>query len=93
MRRRVARRYASERRFRRTGFFAVALSAGFLAFLLLSMLYGGLSGFVRAEIRLTIDFPSAAAGVTPAMLKGTDADEVLAGIDLESLAADAATAA
>ena len=41
MQRRVAKRYASERRFRGVGLFAVLLSAGFLAFLLLSMLLGG----------------------------------------------------
>ena len=38
MRRRIARRYAAERRFRLLGFASVLLSAGFLAFLLISML-------------------------------------------------------
>ncbi|WP_340313535.1 phosphate ABC transporter permease PstA [Rhizorhabdus argentea] len=93
MQRRVAKRYASERRFRAVGMFAVALSAGFLAFLLIKMLYDGLGGFTQTEIRLTVDFPSIAAGVTPKALEGAGADDALATLDLESLAATSATAA
>ena len=93
MQRRVAKRYASERRFRAIGMFAVALSAGFLAFLLIKMLYDGLGGFTQTEIRLTVDFPSIAAGVTPKGLEGAGADDALVALDLESLAATSATAA
>ena len=92
MQRRVARRYASERRFRALGFFAVALSASFLAFLLLSMFINGLRGFTQTEVKLTVDFPSIAAGVTPDKLKGASGDDTLAGLDLESLATRSATA-
>jgi phosphate transport system permease protein len=45
MRRRIRRRYAAERRFRLLGLFAVLLSAGFLAFLLINIAIKGVSGF------------------------------------------------
>ena len=93
MQRRVARRYASERRFRGIGLFAVMLSAGFLAFLLGSMLYKGVGGFTQTELRLTVDFPSIAAGVTPQALQGKGADDAFAALDLEGLATTSATAA
>jgi phosphate transport system permease protein len=56
MRKRIARRYASERRFKAAGMFAVLLSAAFLAFLLFTMLGNGLRGFTRTEIAVKIDF-------------------------------------
>jgi phosphate transport system permease protein len=58
MRKRIARRYTAERRFRLTGLFAVLLSAAFLAFLLFTMLGNGLRGFTRTEIALKVDFPA-----------------------------------
>ncbi|RYD89831.1 MAG: phosphate ABC transporter permease PstA, partial [Sphingomonadales bacterium] len=93
MQRRVARRYASERRFRGIGFFAVALSAGFLAYLLITMLMNGIGGFTQTELKLTVDFPSIAAGVTPAALEGKGADDAMGSLDLETLTAASATAA
>ena len=58
MRKRIARRYASERRFKAAGMLAVLLSAAFLAFLLFSMLGNGVRGFTRTEIAVKIDFPA-----------------------------------
>ncbi|WP_375197582.1 phosphate ABC transporter permease PstA [Sphingobium sp.] len=58
MRRRIARRYAAERRFKAAGLFAVLLSAAFLAFLLFTMMGNGLRGFTRTEIAVTVDFPA-----------------------------------
>lgn len=92
MQRRVARRYASERRFRFLGFFAVALSGAFLAFLLGTMLFQGIGGFTQTEIRLTVDFPSVAASVTPEALTGKSAEEAMATLDLEGLVSTSATA-
>jgi phosphate transport system permease protein len=49
MKKRVARRYAAERRFKLLGFSAVALSVAFLAFLLFtmaSMVWGGFTHLV-----------------------------------------------
>jgi phosphate transport system permease protein len=58
MRKRIARRYAAERRFKLAGLFAVLLSAAVLAFLLFTMLGNGLRGFTRTEIAVKIDFPA-----------------------------------
>ena len=49
MRNRIARRYASERRFRAIGLFAVLLSASFLAFLLITMMANGLRGWMLKD--------------------------------------------
>lgn len=93
MRKRIARRYAAERRFRLIGLGAVLLSAGFLAFLLVSMLSNGLRGFTQTEIRLPIDFAQSALMLDPAALKGPGADAALAGADIEGATAAAADAA
>ena len=56
MQRRIRKRYAAERRFRLVGLGAVLLSAGFLAFLLITMMANGLRGFTQTEVRLDVDF-------------------------------------
>ncbi|MGC4251306.1 MAG: phosphate ABC transporter permease PstA [Sphingobium sp.] len=66
MQKRIARRYAAERRFKFAGLFAVLLSAAFLAFLLVTMLGNGLRGFTRAEIALKVDFPTSPLLLDPA---------------------------
>jgi phosphate transport system permease protein len=58
MRKRIARRYAAERRFKATGLLAVGLSAAFLAFLLFTMMGNGIRGFTRTEIAVKVDFPA-----------------------------------
>ncbi|MGR6330081.1 phosphate ABC transporter permease PstA [Sphingomonas sp. XXL09] len=93
VRRRTQRRYAAERRFRLLGLAAVWLSAGFLAFLLLSMLAGGIGGFRQTRIALPIDLAAAKLQVTPAQLRGRGADLALAGAGLEAAVDRAATAA
>jgi phosphate transport system permease protein len=87
--RRVARRYAAERRFRWLGLGAVMLSAGFLLVLLASMLAGGLGGFVQTQIALPIDFAHARLSIDPVRLRGPGADLALAAADLAG-ATDAA---
>src|SRR3546814_12159345 len=69
MQRRIRRRYAAERRFRLMGLAAIVISAGFLVFLLVTMLGGGLRGFTRTEIALPIDFTQAAMIVDPAVVE------------------------
>ncbi|MCP3735374.1 phosphate ABC transporter permease PstA [Sphingomonas sp. RP10(2022)] len=91
--RRTRRRYAAERRFRLTGLAAVWLSAGFLAFLLASMLWQGTSGFRETRIALPIDVAQANLAVTPAQVKGRGADLALAGAGLEAAVDRAATRA
>ena len=93
MRKRIARRYAQERRFRLMGLGAVALSAGFLLFLLVSMVSGGLSGFIRTEIKLPIDFPHSPLLIDPAILKSANAEQALANANLPAVTSAAAKAA
>ena len=82
MRRRIARRYSAERRFKALGLLAILLSAGFLAFLLVSMAANGLRGFTRTEIALPIDFQRAALFVDPQALAMGNPDQVLASANL-----------
>ncbi len=91
--RRTRRRYAAERRFRLLGLAAVWLSAGFLAFLLASMLWQGASGFRQTRVALPIDLAAAKLVVTPAQLNGRGADLALAGAGLEGVVDRAATQA
>jgi phosphate transport system permease protein len=93
MTRRVARRYAAERRFRLLGFFAVALSAAFLAFLLVTMAWRGLGGFTAYEARLPIDFSKSDLFLDPAALTGPNAHHEVASADLQGALSKAAIAA
>jgi phosphate transport system permease protein len=89
---RIRRRYAAERRFRLVGLFAVLLSAGFLAFLLISMMSNGLRGFTQTEVRLDMDFARSALFLDPATLKASPGGAALAGAGIESAVAAAAEA-
>ncbi|MGE4322265.1 MAG: phosphate ABC transporter permease PstA [Sphingobium sp.] len=68
MRKRIARRYASERRFKLAGLFAVLLSGALLLFLLTTMLGNGVRGFTRTEIALTVDFAASPLLLDPAAI-------------------------
>jgi phosphate transport system permease protein len=83
MQTRIRRRYQAERRFRLIGLGAVLLSAGFLAFLLITMLGNGLRGFTQTEVRLDIDFPRSTLILDQATLRGFGADAALATADVE----------
>ena len=89
---RVRKRYAAERRFRLLGLVAVTVSALFLAFLLVTMAWKGLGGFVRVEAAVTIDFPRSDLILDPAALRGPQAREVVASADLEGVVSQAAVA-
>ncbi len=91
MQSRIRRRYAAERRFRFAGMAAVWLSAGFLAFLLISMLLQGATGFTETRVALPIDFAAAKLPVEPARLQGRGADLALAAANLEGAVDSAAT--
>jgi phosphate transport system permease protein len=93
MQSRIRRRYASERRFRFAGMAAVWLSAGFLAFLLISMLSQGATGFTETRVALPIDFAATPLPVEPARLQGRGADLALASANLEGAVDSAATKA
>jgi phosphate transport system permease protein len=70
MKRRVARRYAAERRFRALGLAAVLLSLAFLAFLLVTMIVRGAGGFSSTFLTAADATDPAMAGVWGA-LKGS----------------------
>ena len=89
MQRRIARRYRSERAFKLLGLGAVLLSAGFLAFLLISMGWNGLRGFTRTEIAVPVDFPALALPIDRTLLKA-DPQTALAAVDLERATATSA---
>ncbi|MFS0770732.1 phosphate ABC transporter permease PstA [Sphingomonas sp. 1P08PE] len=93
MQRRIRRRYAAERRFRLMGLAAVVMSAGFLAFLLVSMLIQGIGGFTETRIAVPVDLAAARLPVTPQQLDGRRADLALAGAGLEGTVGAAAAAA
>lgn len=93
MQRRIKDRYASERRFKLLGMAAVLLSAGFLAFLLITMASNGLGGFTQTRIALPINIASAPTIIDPAILSAPDAKEKLANAGLDGVVADAATKA
>jgi phosphate transport system permease protein len=92
MQRRIRRRYAAERRFKLVGLAAVMISAGFLAFLLITMMANGLRGFTQAEVRLTIDFPQTALAVNPAEIDRVGVEAALRGADFYGAVRTAAVA-
>jgi phosphate transport system permease protein len=92
MQKRVAKRYAAERRFRFFGLAAVSLSVAFLAFLLITMAWKGLGGFTATETKLTIDFPRSDLMLDPATLRGPQAEESVASAGLDGVLEQAAVA-
>ena len=84
MQQRIRRRYAAERRFRLLGLGAVLLSAGFLAFLLVTMVGTALGGFTpdrgpaRRRLRRAVAVPRSGA------LQGSAREQALAEADFEA---------
>ena len=85
MQKRIARRYAAERRFKAIGMGAVMLSAGFLAFLLIVMVGNGFRGFTQTELPLEIDFPAATGGASSSQFEGPDANSNLQSLGLREI--------
>ena len=85
MQKRIAGRYAAERRFKAMGFFAVALSTLFLAFLLFTMVGQGLRGFQRTEIAVDFDFPALTSGASAVSLSGANAEAALNSMDIPGI--------
>lgn len=90
MQKRIAQRYAAERRFRLFGLAAVSISVAFLAFLLITMAWKGLGGFTQTEAKLIIDFPRSDVFIEEAALRGPEAREVVATAGLEGMLEQAA---
>lgn len=85
MQKRIASRYAAERRFKAMGFIAVALSTLFLVFLLVTMLGQGLRGFQRTEVAVDFDFPALTSGATASSISGSNADAALNSMDIPGI--------
>ena len=90
---RLRKRYAAERRFRLLGFAAVAISGLFLAFLLGTMAWRGLGGFVQVQASVPIDFQRSDLMLDPAALRGAQAGAAVGGANLEGTVSAAAEAA
>jgi phosphate transport system permease protein len=74
---RLAKRYRSERNFRLLGLAAVGFSVAVLVFLLGNMLINGISGFQRAELTVSIDFPESGLTGDAASLRASTASQTL----------------
>jgi len=90
---RLAKRHASERRFRALGFFAVALSALVLAFLLVTMTANAVGGFKRAELAFKLDLSGGMLQIDPSQLRGDDPLRALEGAGLRDVVQFAAAKA
>ncbi|MGP1281429.1 MAG: phosphate ABC transporter permease PstA [Parasphingopyxis sp.] len=93
MQRRIRARYRAEKRFRFYGLFAILLSAGFLAFLLITMVSSGARGFTQTQIALPVNFAASDIFLEPGQLDGEDRDQLLAQADFQDLARQSAIAA
>ncbi len=85
MQKRIARRYAAERRFKAMGMVAIALSAGFLAFLLIVMVGNGFRGFTQTELPVQIDFPAVTGGASASQFEGPNAEANLQSMGLRDI--------
>jgi phosphate transport system permease protein len=92
MRARIKKRYAAERRFRLIGMMAVVISALFLAFLLVTMAWRGVGGFIQVQASVTIDFPRSDLILDPAALRGPQGYQIVAAEALEPMIDRAAIA-
>ncbi len=90
MQKRIAGRYAAERRFRLIGLGAVLLSGAFLAFLLFVMVGNGARGFTYTHVAVPIDFQSTPLAIDTTRLGDADADQVIANAGLADIVAFAA---
>jgi phosphate transport system permease protein len=90
MQRRIRARYRAERRFRTYGLFAVLLSAGFLAFLIITMVSSGARGFTQTQIEVPVNFAGSDLFLEPSQLEGPDRERLLAGADFQQLARQSA---
>ena len=94
MQKRIRRRYVAERNFKAMGLFAILLSAGFLAFLVVTMAWNGARGFTRSYVAVPFDFPALAIPLSPAALSGGgDVDSQFIAADLPGATTRAVEAA
>jgi phosphate transport system permease protein len=90
MQKRIAGRYAAERRFKLFGLGAVLLSGAFLAFLLFVMVGNGARGFTYTHVAVPVDFVGMPLTIDKTRLGDADADQVIANAGLADIVAFAA---
>ena len=90
MQKRIAGRYAAERRFKLMGLGAVLLSGAFLAFLLFVMVGNGARGFTYTHVAVPVDFVGMPLTIDTSRLGDDDADQVIANAGLADIVAFAA---
>ncbi|WP_447930445.1 phosphate ABC transporter permease PstA [Sphingopyxis fribergensis] len=90
MQKRIAGRYAAERRFKLMGLGAVLLSGAFLAFLLFVMVGNGARGFMYTHVAVPVDFKAMPLTIDTSRLGDADADQVIANAGLSDIVAFAA---
>ncbi|MGQ2934202.1 MAG: phosphate ABC transporter permease PstA [Sphingopyxis sp.] len=90
MQKRIAGRYAAERRFKLFGLGAVLLSGAFLAFLLFVMVGNGARGFMYTHVAVPVDFKAMPLTIDTTRLGDADADQVIANAGLADIVAFAA---
>jgi phosphate transport system permease protein len=93
MRKRVRRRYVTERWFRFAGLGAISLSVLFLAFLLYTMAAKGLGGFFQYEAALPFEPARTDLFLDPVTLRGPDARQAVLSSDLTGAISTAAVQA
>jgi phosphate transport system permease protein len=81
MQKRIASRYAAERRFRGYGVAALTVATAFLAFLLYTIISAGASGFMTTKIKLDVTLDPALLGVDASSITGPDKDFALSSAD------------
>src|SRR3546814_7762781 len=87
MQKRIAGRYAAERRFKLFGLGAVLLSGAFLAFLLFVMVGNGARGFTYTSVAVPVDFVGMPLTIDTARLRDADAGQVIANAGLADIVA------
>jgi phosphate transport system permease protein len=85
MQARITKRYAAEKRFRAYGVAALLTAAAFLVFLLGNLISNGLSGFMGAQVRLTVPLDAQVLGVTAAEATTQAGQSRLANADYTAL--------
>lgn len=90
MQKRIAGRYAAERRFKAIGLGAVLLSGAFLAFLLFVMVGNGARGFTYTHVAVPVDFTATPLSVDASRLDDPDAAQVVANAGLADIVGFAA---
>jgi len=85
MQKRIASRYAAEKRFKFMGLMAIILSTAFLIFLLTTMIGNGFSGFQQTHVDLEVDFPTLTGDASAQSISGDGANAAIRSLDIPGI--------